>query len=378
MRIIDRYLLRQYVQVFVICFCSLTGLFIVFHAFGNLDEFLDFAEKDGNLATILAVYYGYQTIYFFDLMAGTLALIAAMFTVTWIQRHNELTALLAAGVPQGRVMAPVIAACVAVSLFAAANRELIVPSIRSQLSSDPKDLAGDAGQPLQFRYDNATDVLIRGRKSYAREMRIEKPNFLMPLDLHRQAKLIAAADAIYLPATDEHPGGYLFKRVEQPRSVDKLPSLSSRGRTLVITHMDAHEWVGPDECFVVSEVTFEQLTGGTQWQLFSSTRALIAALNSRSVDFGADVRVKIHSRLVQPLLDVTLLFLGLPLVLSRRHANVFVAVGKTLGVVVFFMVVVLGCQYLGKNVLLSPSLSAWLPLMIFVPAAVALSDPLRE
>jgi len=378
MRIIDRYLLRQYVQVFVICFCSLTGLFIVFHAFGNLDEFLDFAEKDGNLATILAVYYGYQTIYFFDLMSGTLALIAAMFTVTWIQRHNELTALLAAGVPQGRVMAPVIAACVAVSLFAAANRELIIPSIRSQLSSDPKDLAGDAGQPLQFRYDNATDVLIRGRKSYAREMRIEKPNFLMPLDLHRQAKLIAAADAIYLPATDEHPGGYLFKRVEQPRSVDKLPSLSSRGRTLVITHMDAHEWVGPDECFVVSEVTFEQLTGGTQWQLFSSTRALIAALNSRSVDFGADVRVKIHSRLVQPLLDVTLLFLGLPLVLSRRHANVFVAVGKTLGVVVFFMVVVLGCQYLGKNVLLSPSLSAWLPLMIFVPAAVALSDPLRE
>jgi len=378
MRIIDRYLLRQYVQVFVICFCSLTGLFIVFHAFGNLDEFLDFAEKDGNLATILAVYYGYQTIYFFDLMSGTLALIAAMFTVTWIQRHNELTALLAAGVPQGRVMAPVIAACVAVSLIAAANRELIIPSIRSQLSSDPKDLAGDAGQPLQFRYDNATDVLIRGRKTYAREKRIEKPNFLLPLDLHRQAKAIVAADALYLPATDEHPGGYLFKRVEQPRNVDKLPSLSSRGRTLVITHQDAHEWVGPDECFVVSEVTFEQLTGGTQWQLFSSTRALIAALNSRSVEFGADVRVKIHSRLVQPLLDVTLLFLGLPLVLSRRHANVFVAVGKTLGVVVLFMVVVLGCQYLGKNVLLSPSLSAWLPLMIFVPAAVAMSDPLRE
>lgn len=298
MRIIDRYLLRQYVQVFAICFCSLTGLFIVFHAFGNLDEFLDFAEKDGNLASILAVYYGYQTIYFFDLMSGTLALIAAMFTVTWIQRHNELTALLAAGVPQGRVMAPVIAACVAVSLFAAANRELIIPSIRSQLSSDPKDLAGDAGQPLQFRYDNATDVLIRGRKTYAREKRIEKPNFLMPLDLHRQAKAIVAADAIYLPPTETHPGGYLFKRVEQPRKVDELPSLSSRGRTLVITHQDAHDWVGPDECFVVSDVTFEQLTGGTQWQLFSSTRTLIAALNSRSVDFGADVRVKIHSRLV--------------------------------------------------------------------------------
>ena len=40
MRIIDRYLLRQFVQTFLICFLSLVGIVIVFDLFTNLDEFV--------------------------------------------------------------------------------------------------------------------------------------------------------------------------------------------------------------------------------------------------------------------------------------------------------------------------------------------------
>ena len=98
MKIIDPYLLRQFLQVFVICYCSLTGLYVVFDAFGNLDNFLNYAEKQGNLLAILGEFYAYRAIVFFDRIGGILTMISAMFTVTWIQRHNELTALMAAGV----------------------------------------------------------------------------------------------------------------------------------------------------------------------------------------------------------------------------------------------------------------------------------------
>ena len=40
MTIIDRYLLRQFLQTFLICYLSLTGLYIVFDAFTNLEDFL--------------------------------------------------------------------------------------------------------------------------------------------------------------------------------------------------------------------------------------------------------------------------------------------------------------------------------------------------
>ena len=83
-------------------------------------------------------------------------------------------------------------------------------------------------------------------------------------------------------------------------------------------------------------------------------------------------------RLIQPLLDVTLLFLGLPLVLSRKNRNIFLAIGMSVVLVVGFMGVVLACQYCGTSYLISPVLAAWLPLMVFVPWGVFSAEPLRD
>ena len=44
MSIIDRYLLRQFLQNFVICFMSLMGVYVVFDAFTNLEAFMKFAK----------------------------------------------------------------------------------------------------------------------------------------------------------------------------------------------------------------------------------------------------------------------------------------------------------------------------------------------
>ena len=52
----------------------------------------------------------------------------------------------------------------------------------------------------------------------------------------------------------------------------------------------------------------------------------------------------IHARIVQPLLDMTLLFLGLPLVVTRESRNVFVAMGICMVVTTAFTLVVVGMQ----------------------------------
>ncbi|MGD9644574.1 MAG: LptF/LptG family permease [Pirellulales bacterium] len=376
MYIIDRYLLRQFLQVLTICFCSLTGLYVVFDAFGNLDEFLRYGEQQGGVFGLLAEYYAYRSIFFFDRTSGILALVAAMFTVTWIQRHNELTALAAAGLSTGRVMRPVLYAAMAVALIAALNRELVIPRISGPLSRDAKDLLGDTGRDLQPTYDQKTDIFFRGRQTFANEQKIVEPNFLLPPGLDAYGKQLAAAEASYKSANAEHPSGYLMHAVSEPSGIAELASLKLGDETILFTPRDT-TWLKPDECFVASEVNFEQLTGGNRFRQFSSTRQLIRGLRNPSLAFGADVRVTIHSRFVQPLLDITLLLLGLPLVLARENRNIFLAIGLCLGLVTVFMLVVIACQYLGGIYLLSPALAAWLPLMIFLPTAVGMSDALR-
>ena len=377
MRIIDRYLLRQFIQVFLICFMSLTGLYIVFDAFGNLDEFLRFSRTEGNLLGVMGKYYAYRAIFFFDRTSGVLALIAAMFTITWIQRYNELTALLAAGLPARRVMKPVIYAAIAISLFAAVGREAVIPRIGKQLARDPKDLAGDVGRDLQPRYDHESDILFRGKQTFAKEQRIAAPSFLLRNALQEFGRQLNADDAYYQPANDKHPDGYLLKGVSDPPDIASRNSARIGDRVVIITPRDAADWLQPNECFVVSRVTFDQLTGGIQFRQYSSTWQLVRGLRNPSLDFGADVRVAIHGRIVQPLLDVTLLFLGLPLVLARENRNMFLAIGLCMVAVTLFMLVVLAAQYVGAISLVSPAFAAWLPLFIFVPVAVNLSEPLR-
>ena len=232
MRIIDRYLLRQFVQVFLICFSSLTGLYIVFDAFGNLDEFLRFAEKEGSLLGTMTQYYTFRSIFFFDRTSGVLALIAAMFTVTWIQRYNELTALLAAGMPTRRVMKPVFLAAIAISLVAAASRELIIPRISQQLGRDPKDLAGDIGRDLQPRPDHETGILFRGKQTFAKEQRIAEPNLLLRNQLSEFGRQVSADNAFYQPANARASGRLSLARraraVRSGRAAFRLASASGR------------------------------------------------------------------------------------------------------------------------------------------------------
>jgi lipopolysaccharide export system permease protein len=234
-----------------------------------------------------------------------------------------MTALMAAGVPRVRAVMPVIVAAVSVALLATANRELIMPCCRNELARQPNDLTGENAHQLEPRYDERTDVLLRGGYSYAREQRISKPDFLLPDTLADYGKHLIAENAFYQPPSGNRPGGYLLRGVSQPKLLGTLPSLPPGAEPILISPRDA-DWLKPDECFVASDVSFELLTQGVE---FASTSQLIAGLRNPSIDCGAAVRVEIHSRIVHPFLDITLLFLGLPLVVSRQNRNVFVAIG---------------------------------------------------
>lgn len=376
-RTIDRYLLRQFVQIFAICFISLYGLYVVIDAFGHLDHFVDHASEEEGLLSVLAKYYSYRSLAFFDRTSGILALIAAMFTVTWIQRHNELTALLAAGIPRMTVLRPLIFAALAITVVAAVCREFVVPGIRQELARDYKNLDGQAGTEIQSHWDSQTDIFLSGQSAIIKDKRIIRPTFSLPSELAAYGKQLTADDAVYLPAEGPRPSGFLLRGVRTPAMLPQQESLRLNGVAVVVTPRDV-KWLKANEVFVASGVTFDLLAGGSTWRNFASTRELVRELRSPSNDLGNDVRVALHTRLLQPFFDATLLFLGLPLVVNRGNRNPFIAIGLAILVVAGFFVVVLACQSLGSTGWMRPVLASWLPLMVFAPIAAATSETLRR
>jgi len=369
MCIFDRYVLRVFGRVLGISFISLTGLFIIIDLFGNLEEFISYAERQGSLLAVLMDYYGARVLSFFDRTSNLLALMAAIFSITWLQRSNELTAVMAAGISRARAIRVLIAATAVIALLAAVNREVMLPRVRDKLSRNAQDWLGENARRLTAQLDHRTNILLGGKETVAAERKIIQPIFRIPGSLGQFGRQLVAVTATYRQPSGEHPGGYLLDRVSQPDNLDDLASFPPED-PIILTPKD-HDWLEAGQCFVTSEITFEHLAADRVWQQYSSTQELIEALRNPSLDYGADTRVAVHRRFVQPLLDMTLLFLGLPLVLARSHRNLFVAAAQCLLLVGLFFVVSLACQAMGNTVMVRPVLAAWLPLLIFVPIAYA-------
>ena len=377
MRLIDRYVFSVFIKVFLVCFLSLTGIYAVGDFVGNLNEFIEAADQQGSILTLLATYYGVRVPWFFDLVGRVAALISAVFAITWLQRNNEMTALMAAGISRWRIIKPLVLGVGMISLLAVVNREWVIPALRDELSRKVRDPHGDQGVPLSPHYDHLTDILITGQEAIQSEKRIVQPVLQLPLSMPQFGTQLAAASAVRQPATPEHPAGYLLSDVVLPANIDKLECVLLDGRPIIYTPATTR-WLKSRQAFVVSDVNFGQLMGGRTWSQFASTTELVAGLSNPSMGLGADVRVAVHARIVQPVLDMALFFLGVPIVLARESRNVFVAAGSCVLIVASFYLIMLAAHGLGMHFLLTPAQAAWTPVMITVPWAVAASAPLRR
>lgn len=373
--LIDRYVGRAQLHAFVVVFVSLAGLYFVFDAFTNMEEFITHAAETGSLARVLGAYYGCRLVWFFDATSPVITLASAMFALSWLERHNELTALLAAGITRWRIARPVIVFAATISLLAAANRELILPRIREAFARNAQNLDGAALQPFDSRYDHRTDILFRGRGARSADESIEAPSLLMPPQLGDYGPQITAAKAAWRPAADARPSGYLLSGVQEPADIDRLPPMSCGGETIVMTRQGA-DWIGPGECFVSCNVSFEQMIGSTNWSQYSSTLDLVQAIANPSLGVASEIPLRVHARFTAPALDIALLLMGVPLVLGPNRRGIFAAVGACVGMTVLFFLVVLGCHALAVGDLLSPSLGAWAPLLVLGPVAAWAAQPM--
>ena len=377
---IDRYLLFLYFRVLVICFATVTGLLIVIHVFNNIDEFLRYAQdSNSSVIRVMSNYYGPYALYIFDRLSALLALLALLFVIAWLNKTNEFTALLSAGVSKRRVVRPLLIASAVVILGAAAAREWAIPRFQDRLDRNPQDLVGP--RALRPTFDPDAVALIQGKHLLPASSEIIFPNLKIqggPL-LPQFAPRITAASAQYKHASESTPAGYLFKNVTQPPNIDTLPSVKSiKGSVLLLTAKDT-PWIEPGTCFLASNVEFETLRGGSVWKQFASTTELVQRLRGENVRGGNDLRVNIHQRLLRPAIDWTVLLLGLPVLLTRPDRHMFWVAGACIAIVAGFSAVAIGLSALGSSgYLISPMVAAWLPLLIFLPWAWAKSASAME
>ena len=366
---LDRYILVLFLRTVLICFLSIAGIFVVFHAFTTMDDFVkQGAEQDG-MVKVMARYYGPYVLLLFDWTGAIITLMSLLFVVGWLRRTGELTATLAAGVSHGRIMRSMIFAAAAIILVQLGSREFILPDMRDALSMKPKDITGDAEQAILPSYDKTSGILFEGKALRPKSQVIVKPNFRLYGDYQSYGDLMLAETAKWLPATADHPAGFLLTNVKKPERVETLPSFGTSDRPILMTARD-QAWLNAGECFVATTVDTDMLQTNRTSTKLSSIAELANRVRNPAVDTSLAVHVILHERIIRPPLDFALVMLGLPLVVNRRGHNLFVMIGIAIMTVLFFFLLKTVCGTMGGGgYLLTPPIAAWLPLLILGPIA---------
>jgi len=169
MKILDKYILRQFLINFVILTVVMMLLFVLVDLIVDLDEFLKAGEAHKKafggkwLATIGVVvgFYGPLLPFIYTYFSGLLVVAAMGFTLTAMQRSRELVAISASGISLFRIAAPILVAGIALSVLVLPIQEFVVPHLINKLSRSKSQLEDDRPQsnPVYYAADENGNLI---------------------------------------------------------------------------------------------------------------------------------------------------------------------------------------------------------------------------
>ena len=199
MRLLDRYVIGNFLQVYLYCIAGFVSIWLIFDVSDNISSFID----NHIPLSLVARYYGTQLPQVFIILLPVALLLSLLFTLGRMSRANEIVSMLTAGVSLPRVLAPLVgmglltvAASMALNYSLAPHAELARKTFVAEAQAHP----GRSIQGQVFR--NRTDL----RTWFVQNFRLGDNKFNNIQVLQQDAKdnivmSYTAARAEYLPDT---------------------------------------------------------------------------------------------------------------------------------------------------------------------------------
>src|SRR5213596_3749670 len=155
MRLLDRYVIRNFLQVYLYCIAGFILIWLIFDVSDNISTFIDQHVP----LSLVARYYGTQIPQVFIILLPVSLLLSLLFALGRMSRANEIVSMLTAGVSLPRLLLPLIgmglltvAASMALNYSLAPHAELARKTFISEAQSRP-------GRTIQGQiFRNRTDL----------------------------------------------------------------------------------------------------------------------------------------------------------------------------------------------------------------------------
>lgn len=121
--ILKRYVLKQFLQTYLLTLGALVSMFLVIDCFERIDEFI---SRDAPMS-FLFMYYLYKIPFVLFFMAPQAVLLATVVTLATLARNNEFTAMKACGVGVTGITLPILSSSIVIAFFIVLLNEFVTP-----------------------------------------------------------------------------------------------------------------------------------------------------------------------------------------------------------------------------------------------------------
>lgn len=366
MKILDRYIAKNFLIGYAIAFSVLIGLRIIIDLFVNLDEFAEHADLGTwAVAKNIATFYALNTTLYFRDITGVITVVAAAFSLGRMVRANELVAIIASGVSAKRIVVPILALAVFFTALSVADQEFLIPSVSDKLVREHDDVAGQESYAVLFITDGKGSLICSPRYE------VETSTFYEPTIITRRLTdrpgiwevtgRISADRAVYNYRTGmwDLVGG-LFVGTDSTEGTEQRTSY----RTPDLL---------PKDIPVRRKAEYKALL--SSWQL-----AALARQKTKIKDV-AQLYSQKHFRITDPIINLTMLMVSLPVLICRDPKAMKSGIIVSFGLTAACFVTTFVCKMLATEVVFAdrvmPELWAWVPVFIFLPVAFIELDSMR-
>lgn len=317
------------------------------------------------LSDILA-YYGPKTFEYFRDFSGVIILLAAIFSLARMTRQNELVAILASGISLKRVLAPIILLGFGLNLLMVIDQEIILPHFADKLVKKPDEMAIQDKIPI-WNLPDKNAALFSGQ--YDPEDNT-LDNMIVILRTNRQmTALITATNATWNPDKQ-----HWILTDGKEISYSGFDSQQNTERAINIYPEKHSSDLPPEYLMLQRNSTFKNLMSNAEL-------SKLLKRNLKPVE-RAEILSEKHFRFTDPLINMTMLLLGLPLMISREKKNTKSAIFMVLLGAGGCFVATFACKLLAGGNLYADQefkrlLLAWLPVIVFMPLSVLSLDSIK-
>lgn len=352
MKIIDKYLARQFLQTIFFGLLGFTALFVVIDVMENLDDFLD-----QNVPPLIIIhYYVVFAPEIIKLITPVAVLFAALFTAGKMTVQSELTAMRASGVSLYRFMAPFVVTAVLISAFSVYFGGYLVPMANKTKINIAqvylKKGLSFTGSNIYFQ-DSASRIVsisfFDASTNNANRVSIQDFNVDDP------TKMTGRIDA-------------------QKLSYDTLSAQWEAINGVKRVFTDDREFASFFDSLTVHNLNFKPIDLTKKQQkteeLNLSELSDLVESQKRSGNDPTATLIEYHSRYAFALANLIIVLFGLPISVSRRKSGIAGQIGINILITFIYLVFMKVSQAFGKNGALDPLLTAWFANLVFLAGAL--------